>query len=106
MPKINFIQPSGETQTLDGTVGQSVMEVATNNMVAGIIGECGGCCSCATCHVHVDEAWFGRLPPADEMELGMLEGAVEPAPNSRLSCQIKVTEELDGFVARIPAGQV
>ncbi|MBI2384271.1 MAG: 2Fe-2S iron-sulfur cluster binding domain-containing protein [Gammaproteobacteria bacterium] len=105
MPKIVFIQHTGESQTVEARPGQSVMEAATANMVRGIIGECGGSCSCATCHVYVDRDWFERLPAADTMELGMLEGAVEPGPLSRLSCQIKVTEDLDGLVARIPAGQ-
>jgi len=106
MPKITFIEPDGVTHVVEATPGQSIMEAATTNMVPGIIGECGGCCSCATCHVYVDEPWFQKLPPADEMELGMLEGAVEPGPLSRLSCQIKMSDELDGIVARIPEGQV
>jgi len=106
MPKIHFVQHDGETQIVDGNVGQSVMEAATNNFVRGIIGECGGCCSCATCHVYVDEPWFGKLAPPDQLEQGMLEGAVEPGPLSRLSCQIKITDDMDGFVARIPAGQI
>ena len=106
MPKITFIQPSGEAQTFEGQAGQSIMELATANMVPGIIGECGGSCSCATCHLYVDEAWYPKLPSPDENEAGMLEGAVDPGPLSRLSCQIKITDELDGLVARIPAGQV
>lgn len=105
MPKIIFIQHDGTTQEVEGSVGQSVMEAATTNFIPGVIGECGGCCSCATCHVHVDEPWFSQLPPADEMELGMLEGAVEPGPQSRLACQIKITEEMEGLTARIPEGQ-
>ncbi|MGH8453874.1 MAG: 2Fe-2S iron-sulfur cluster-binding protein [Nevskiales bacterium] len=105
MPRITFIEDNGSTHVVDASVGQSVMEAATTNLIPGVIGECGGSCSCATCHVYVDEAWFGQLPPPDEMELGMLEGAVEPGPHSRLSCQIKITEEMDGLVSRIPAGQ-
>ncbi len=106
MPKIVFIQPDGQAQTVEASVGQSVMEVATGNLIPGIVGECGGSCSCATCHVYVADAWFDRLPPADEMEAGMLEGAIEPGPLSRLSCQIQVTEALDGLSVTIPAGQV
>lgn len=106
MPKVTFVQPSGEAQTVDAPAGQSVMQVAAGNLIKGIIGECGGCCSCATCHVHVDEPWFSRLLPADAMEQGMLEGAIEPGPRSRLSCQIELSEPLDGLVVRIPAGQV
>lgn len=106
MPQITFVQPDGRRETVDAKVGQSVMEVATGSMIRGIVGECGGSCSCATCHVYVDEAWFGKLQPADDMEAGMLEGAVEPGPLSRLSCQIPVSEALDGLVVTIPAGQV
>lgn len=106
MPTIIFIQPDGQSQSVEASAGQSVMEAATGNLVPGIVGECGGSCSCATCHVYIDEAWYGRLAPPDEMESGMLEGAVEPGPLSRLCCQIKVTDALDGLIARIPAGQV
>jgi ferredoxin, 2Fe-2S len=105
MPKLTFVQASGESQVVDAQNGKSVMEAAVNNMVRGIIGECGGSCSCATCHVYVDEPWFGQLLPADPQEQGMLEGAIEPGPRSRLSCQIDVTDQLDGMVLRIPAGQ-
>jgi 2Fe-2S ferredoxin len=106
MPKVTFIQPGGESQTVDVPAGESVMQAATGSLIKGIIGECGGCCSCATCHVYVDEPWFSRLLPADAMEQGMLEGAIEPGPRSRLSCQIEMSEQLDGLVVRIPAGQV
>lgn len=105
MPKITFIEDDGTIHVVEASVGQSVMEAATTNLIPGVIGECGGSCSCATCHVYVDQAWFDKLPPPDEMELGMLEGAVEPGPQSRLSCQIKITEEMDGLTARIPSGQ-
>lgn len=106
MPRITFIDPAGAARVVEATTGQSVMEAAVGDMVPGIVGECGGCCSCATCHVYVDEAWYGRLAPPDELEQGMLEGAIEPGPRSRLSCQIKVTEDLDGLTVRIPAGQL
>lgn len=105
MPKIRFVQASGEEQVIDAPLGKTVMEAATANLVRGIIGECGGACACATCHVYVDEPWFSQLLPPDAMEQGMLEGAVEPGPKSRLSCQIDVSSELDGLVLRIPAGQ-
>jgi 2Fe-2S ferredoxin len=106
MAKVTFLQPGGEAQVFEAPAGKSVMEVATTNMVRGIIGECGGSCSCATCHVYVEDPWYDKLLPADPMEQGMLEGAVEPGPKSRLSCQIEVTETLDGLTVRIPAGQV
>lgn len=106
MPRIVFVQPDGQSQAVEASAGLSVMEAATGNLIPGIVGECGGSCSCATCHVYIDEAWYERLAPPDEMEAGMLEGAIEPGPLSRLCCQIKVTDALDGLVARIPAGQV
>ncbi|MFA5938078.1 MAG: 2Fe-2S iron-sulfur cluster-binding protein [Sinimarinibacterium sp.] len=106
MPRITFIAPGKGEYPVDAQHGQSVMEAATGNLVPGIVGECGGCCSCATCHVYVDEAWYGRLPPPEALEIGMLEGAIEPGPLSRLSCQIRVDDSLDGLVVRIPEGQL
>lgn len=106
MPRLNFVMPSGESRMVEARTGQTVMEAATGDMVRGIIGECGGACSCATCHVYVDDAWFNRLPPPDGTETAMLDGAIEPGPLSRLSCQIKVTDDLDGLVMRIPSGQM
>lgn len=105
MPKIVFVQPDGSRQIVDAPVGQSLMEAATQNLVPGIVGECGGSCSCATCHVYIDEPWFSQLAPADEMETGMLEGAVAPGPHSRLGCQVPVSDALDGLVAHVPPGQ-
>ena len=105
MARITFVEADGNTIVVDATSAQTVMEAATANLVRGIVGECGGGCSCATCHVHVDAAWFGKLPPPDEMELGMLEGAIGPGPLSRLSCQIKVSDALDGLVVNVPKGQ-
>lgn len=106
MPKVIFNIPGEDSHELEVQVGESVMEAAVDDMVSGIIGECGGGCSCATCHVYVDEAWLGKLPPADEMEEMMLEGAVDPKSNSRLSCQIKMTEALDGLQVSVPEGQL
>lgn len=106
MAQIHFIQPGGERESVEASPGLSVMEAATGAQIRGIVGECGGCCSCATCHVYVEAPWFARLTAPDAMELGMLEGAVEPGPLSRLCCQIKVSAELDGLTVRIPAGEV
>lgn len=106
MPTLTFIEPDGKAHVVTAQAGQSVMEAAIRAQVPGIIGECGGCCTCATCHVYIDPPWSERVDAADEMEQGMLEGAVEPGPQSRLCCQIKVTDELEGLVARIPAGQL
>ncbi|MGB0954668.1 MAG: 2Fe-2S iron-sulfur cluster-binding protein [Panacagrimonas sp.] len=105
MPKVKFIQHDGSEQVIDAQVGQSVMEAATSNFVDGIVGDCGGCCSCATCHVYVEPEWFDRLDPRDEMEDDMLEGALDPQDNSRLSCQIKLSEALDGITVRVPESQ-
>jgi 2Fe-2S ferredoxin len=78
------------------------MQIAVDHLLPGITGDCGGCCSCATCHVYVDDAWRERLPPASDEETMMLEGAVDVRPESRLGCQIRLTEELDGLVLRLP----
>jgi len=106
MAKITYIEPGGTEVVLDVPDGWSVMMGATSNGVDGIEAECGGSCACATCHCYVDEAWLDKLPPAAENELGMLENVVaERKPNSRLSCQIKVSPELDGLVVRLPDAQ-
>ena len=105
MPKITFIASDGTATEVDANVGDSVMQTAVNNMVEGIVAECGGCLSCATCHVYVDEAWCEQVGPARADEKAMLELAVDPNENSRLSCQITVTDDLDGLVLRIPESQ-
>jgi ferredoxin, 2Fe-2S len=106
MPKITYIDVDGTIRTVEAEVGSTVMETAINNDVPGILATCGGSCSCATCHVYVDEAWFDRLGPLSLEELDMLDTAHELQPTSRLSCQIPVTEELDGLVVRTPPRQI
>jgi 2Fe-2S ferredoxin len=105
MPKITYIAVDGTETVVEAKIGQSVMLTAVNNNVPGIVAECGGACSCATCHVHVDPDWYDRLPPPQDMEKDMLEFAIDPDATSRLSCQITVTEELDGLVVRTPESQ-
>ena len=105
MPKITYIAFDGEETTVDAKEGMSVMQSAVNNGVDGIVAECGGACSCATCHVYVDEEWLGKLPEALAMEKEMLDFVMSPQPNSRLSCQLKVTAELDGLVVNTPESQ-
>ena len=105
MPKVIYIQPNGNRREVDAPVGLSVMEVALSNEIDGIVALCGGSCACATCHVYVEPEWFDKLPPREEIEEGMLESAWEPKPNSRLSCQIPVTPELDGITVRLPERQ-
>jgi 2Fe-2S ferredoxin len=106
MAKITYVEFNGKEHALEVAPGLSVMQGAVTNNVRGILAECGGACSCATCHVYVDEAWFDKLNDKSEFEEALLEAVCDPRPNSRLSCQVKVTEELDGLVVRVPAKQV
>jgi 2Fe-2S ferredoxin len=105
MPKITYIEHDGTERTVDAEVGSTVMETAIRNSVPGIVAECGGACSCATCHVHVDEAWSEKVGPPSPMEEDMLDFAFDVKPTSRLSCQIKVTDDLDGLIVRTPSQQ-
>ena len=105
MPKITFVDSAGAAQTVDGEVGSTVMETAIKNSVPGIEAECGGACACATCHVYVDEAWMEKAGAASPMEQDMLDFAYDVRPTSRLSCQIKVTDALDGLVVTTPDRQ-
>jgi ferredoxin, 2Fe-2S len=105
MPKITYIDNSGASRTIDADVGATVMETAIKNGVPGIEAECGGACACATCHVYVDEAWRAKTGEATPMEQDMLDFAYDVRPSSRLSCQIKVTPELDGLVVTTPERQ-
>src|SRR5512144_178429 len=101
MARITYLTDSG-ARTVEATAGISLMQLALTHGVPGIVGECGGVMSCATCHVYVDEAWFGRLPAPQQAELDMLEFPDAPTTFSRLGCQIKVRAELDGLVVRVP----
>ena len=105
MAKITYIAHDGTNFEVDAPNGTTVMENAIKNAVPGIEAECGGACACATCHVYVDEKWTGEVGPAEAMEEDMLDFAYEVQPNSRLSCQIKVRDELDGLVVRVPERQ-
>ena len=105
MPKITFIEHNGAEHTVEAPAGVSVMETAIKNMVPGIDADCGGACACATCHVYVDEAWVEKVGKPEAMEESMLDFAAEPKPNSRLSCQINVTDEHDGLIVRLPEFQ-
>jgi len=105
MPRINYIEHNGEQREVEVPAGWSVMEGAVKNLVPGIVAECGGACACATCHVYVHEEWEAKIPPKADMEESMLEFVQERKPNSRLSCQIKVTAELEGLVVETPASQ-
>ena len=105
MPKITYIEHTGKEHIVDVPSGWSVMEGAVKNLIPGIDADCGGACACATCHVHVDLQWADKLPPKQDMEETMLDFAQELQPTSRLSCQIKVTPDLDGLVVRMPKSQ-
>jgi 2Fe-2S ferredoxin len=106
VPKVLFVLADGTQTGVDARVGDTVMTAATQNGVEGIIAECGGNCSCATCHVWVRDDFAPLLGPPDEMEEDLLDLAVsERRPGSRLSCQITVTEELDGLAVEIPPEQ-
>jgi ferredoxin, 2Fe-2S len=106
MPTIHYILKDASRREVDAKPGSSVMENAIRANVRGIDAECGGSCSCATCHVYVDDAFVARLPPPDEMESELLEGVAAPRlPGSRLSCQLRMTAELDGLTVRVPETQ-
>lgn len=105
MPTLIFVQHDGSEQQVQADVGQSVMQVAVNNQVPGILGDCGGSCSCATCHGYVDPDWARHMPAAESYENDMLTCAMDVTDASRLTCQIIVTPELDGLVVRLPASQ-
>lgn len=105
MPQITFVSSDGERRTVAADIGASVMATAVGNGVPGIDAECGGACACATCHVVVEADWFDRLPEIGDGEREMLQFAVAPQPHSRLSCQITVTEAIDGLVVHTPVSQ-
>jgi len=105
MAKITFIQHNGTEQTVDGLPGMSVMETAVKNQVAGIDADCGGACACATCHVYIEPDWVEKVGARNPMEEDMLDFAFDVRDNSRLSCQIKVSDALDGLRVKVPEKQ-
>lgn len=106
MPKVIYVSTTGESHEVEVPIGTTVMTAALKNGIDGIVAECGGVCMCSTCHVFVDEKFLDRMPPAQDTEEAVLEiAAIERRPNSRLSCQIKVTPELDGLVVELPEKQ-
>jgi len=105
MAKITYIENSGNSQTIEIENGLTVMEGAVQNDIPGIDADCGGGMACATCHVYVNEEWLNKLPAKEDGEEDMLDMAFEPKQNSRLSCQLIVSDELDGLVVNIPSKQ-
>jgi len=105
MPKITYVEFSGTEHAIEVKAGLTVMEGAVKHNVPGIDADCGGACACATCHVYVDAAWTDKVGSPSAMEESMLDFAENVQTNSRLSCQIKVTDALDGLVVRMPESQ-
>jgi 2Fe-2S ferredoxin len=106
MPKVVFVSAQGDSKELTVPSGTNLMTAALQNGIDGIVAECGGVCMCSTCHVFIDPPYLEKLPPAQDTEEAVLEiSAEERQPNSRLSCQIKVTDDLDGMIVRLPAKQ-
>ncbi len=105
MPKVVYVEPDGRERDVEVPSGESLMRGAILNGVKGIDADCGGQCACATCHVYVDERWLGLLEPQGEMETSMLSFASTARPESRLSCQIPMRDDLDGIVLRLPDAQ-
>jgi len=105
MPKITYIEHDGRQHIVDAPVGTSVMQAAVENLVPGILGDCGGNCSCSTCQVYVVPEWEGRLPPKLANEELLLSEAINVRANSRLGCQIRLSAELDGLTVEMPARQ-
>lgn len=106
MPKITFIEHDGTEHTVEGEPGLSVMRAAIDNLVPGIDADCGGECSCATCHVYVEPQWMDKVGQPSDREESMLDLNPERESNSRLSCQIPITDDLDGLVVRVPEFQM
>lgn len=105
MAKITFIENNGTKHEVEADNGLSVMEAAVNNLVPGVDADCGGACACATCHVYVDDAWRPKTGEVGDMEETMLDFAEDRQENSRLACQIKISDELDGLVVTMPESQ-
>ncbi len=105
MPILTFIEHDGTSHAVEAEVGQSIMQAALNAMVPGIQADCGGACSCATCHAFLEDDWMNAVPAAEDSELDMLEFAAERQETSRLTCQLTVQDSMDGMVLRLPESQ-
>lgn len=107
MPSVKFIEHTGAAQIVQAEEGETLMHAATRNLVPGVIADCGGAGNCATCHGYVDDAWTDRIPPPSAEERDMIEnGCLDAQENSRLTCQIRVTAQIDGIVIRLPKSQM
>src|SRR5271156_295980 len=106
MPTVKFVQYDGTEQIVQTELGRSIMQAATDNAVRNLLAECGGGCACGTCHGYIREPWSALVPAAEEAEIEMLEFALHVNETSRLTCQIKMTPELDGIVVHLPESQI
>ena len=105
MPTVTYIEASGQHHEVKLDSGTNLMQGAVDNMIDGIVAECGGSCSCATCHCYIEESWTAKVEPASEIEKDLLDCVTDQKENSRLSCQINVTDSLDGLVVHLPESQ-
>ncbi len=105
MARVTFIESDGSEKVVEARNGSSLMDTAVQNGISGILADCGGACTCATCHVYVDPRWLEKTGEPSALEKEMLTLAVEPEANSRLSCQIRIADALDGLIVRIPDSQ-
>lgn len=105
MPMIKFIEANGAEHDVDAASGSTVMQAAVDNMIDGILAECGGACSCATCHCYIDERFADKVSAPSAGEQAMLEAVLEPKDNSRLACQVTIDDSMDGMVVNLPAAQ-
>ena len=105
MCRVVFVRADGSSDVVHAEDGESLMSAAVRNDITEIVAECGGACACGTCHCYISDDWLGRLEEKSEMEQGMLECVIEPRRESRLSCQIRMCEDLDGIVVRLPENQ-
>ena len=105
VPKITFIDYEGTERSVDANVGETIMEAATSNDIPGIDADCGGACACATCHVYIAPDWFAKVGDPEDLEAEMLDVAEEVKENSRLACQLTISDELDGIVVVTPESQ-
>jgi 2Fe-2S ferredoxin len=104
--KITFVEPRGSEKTVDASIGTSLMEAAIHHRIAGILGECGGACACATCHIYLSSHWMSVAGEPTDTEKGLLEMVIDPTKESRLACQVMIDATMNGLVARIPENQV
>jgi ferredoxin, 2Fe-2S len=106
MPIVKFIDLEGVEHQVEAKAGESVMKAATENMIPGIVADCGGSCVCATCHAYLDEAWIDHVPPPESLEIDMLTCVNDRRPNSRLTCQIKLSDQMNGIVVQVAQNEI